>query len=166
MARMETLDPEIVRRLSRADETRLRRVAIAVSEFALERANLQSPLAREALDSLRKTGAVSPKVREDLRTLTDSLDDQYFKLHEAADDTDRAAVARGVGREGAPWILMFYKARAANAAFFACERDPLVAALESAYEANATLSDEKASVGIATLKPSLRKVMLKALEGR
>src|SRR5947209_5240003 len=60
MARMETLDPEIVRRLSTADKTRFRRVAIAVSEFALERANLQSPLAREALDSLRETGAVSP----------------------------------------------------------------------------------------------------------
>lgn len=146
--RLQLIAKDVLGELVSADGSRLRRVAAAICKFAIERAGLESHLVNEAMRYLVSGQAVPMRIRTDLEDLVDQLDETYFDLKEVAEATNK-------GDE--TWHPMFHKARAAAAVLFACEEDPLRAASESAFEANAAAHDDT---------EALKKVMLESLHGR
>ncbi len=154
--RLQVTEPKLLNILLAQNTDRLRKVAIEVCKFALKRSNLRSPLVDQAIGFLEKGQPVPDRVKTDLQDLVDRLDEQYFDLKDAAEAADSSAFAPGVDDPGAPWHLMFHKARAAASVLFACEEDPLFAAAEAADEARVAAHDDTDGV---------RKVITAALRG-
>jgi hypothetical protein len=131
--RLQVTEPELLNVLRSQSSERLRKIAIEVCRFALERSELSSPLVDEAMGFLKRGYPVPARVKTDLRDFVDRLDRQYFDLKEAAEAADN-------GDE--MWHPTFHKARAAAAVLFACEEDPLFAAAEAADEARVAAHDD------------------------
>lgn len=132
--RINSLPPEVQQRLRTASPDELRAIAARCARLAMEQAGLDDADAREAI-ALAAERAPDPAARERLRSaLTETvrrLDEIGFDLYDRADES---------GELKAPefqraYCVAFGNARAANAALFAIDEDPLVAAAEAAYEA-------------------------------
>ena len=130
LQRFELLDPRIVNELATAPPDRLRRIAIAAAEVAVDRTTASSPVLAKAVAELRR-GVLDVKSRDAVTRLANELDERYLELHAAKDSGDvspRQEVAFG-------------RARAAAAVAFAYDPDPAVAAGEAVYEAVAATGD-------------------------
>jgi len=143
--RLRHIAKDLLEELTKADESHLRGVAVAVCNLAVQRSGLKSPVVNEAMQYLLRWQAVPAGIQADLEDLVDQLDAKYF-------DAKDAAEAAGEGDEN--WHRAFHKARAAAAVLFACNEDPVRAAAESAFEANAAAHDDTAA---------LRKVISESL---
>ncbi len=82
--------------------------------------------------------AVPAGIQADLEDLVDQLDAKYFDAKDAAEAADE-------GDEN--WHRAFHEARASAAVLFRCNEDPVRAAAESAFEANAAAHDDTAARG-------------------
>jgi len=140
--RLQLSEPKLLNVILAQNSDRLRRIAIDVCKFALERSDLSSPFIDEAMGFLEKGHSVPDPVKTDLQDLVDRLDKQYFDLKDAAEAADSNASDRGVDDPGAKWHLMFHKARAATSVLFACDEDPLFAAAEAVEEARVAAHDD------------------------
>lgn len=125
-ARLGTVDLPLVHEVSGYDTTRLRAAAAAVVRHGLSRAGVSDPRVDAALARLAAGQWGDGPARDELRALVDELD-------EAAWD------AQDAGRPD--YLPSFARARAAGALDYALDADPLLAALEAAYEVQAGLGD-------------------------
>lgn len=148
--RLQVTEPGLLKLLLPESGDRLRKVAIAVSELALDASGLHSPLVAQAIGELSEGKPIQPALRAELQHLVDELDEEYFKLKEEAESADSEPSLRD-DDPTAPWRVMFHKARAAAAVLFACEDDPLFAAAEATDEARVAVHDDVDAVRIAVL---------------
>lgn len=134
MDRLETLAPELVKRLSQASPAKQRAAAIAASEFAIEKADVQHAAVDEARETLRTAGGMSAAQQAAVEALVSILDNEYFDLQEAADE-GRATTE--------DYLRKFAQARAVSALLFASKGDPFEASTEAIYEAAAAIDDKR-----------------------
>jgi hypothetical protein len=134
MNRLETLAPELVRRLKEASPAKQRAAAIAASEFAVESLQLRNSAVDDARKTLRATGALSVTEQEGLAALASTLDNEYLSLQEADEQSRQAGEA----------LRKFSEARVVSAVLFASKADPFEASTEAIYEAVTALDDQQA----------------------
>jgi len=133
MTRLETLSPELVRKLQNTTTEKQRAATLAACEFAVTHATVDYPLVDKSLEKLRSSGVLNPKEIAELDALAAQLDEEYFTLQEAAEE----------GRVGAgDYMRVFGRARAVAALSFAGGEDPFHAATDAIYEASATTDDK------------------------
>ena len=131
---LSTVDEQLARDVAAYDETRLRRVTAAVVRLGLDRAQVQDPRLDAALTRLDAAawGDEDDPVRAAVRDLVEEWDEVAW---------DAQDVAESAEGDTAAYDAAFARARAVSAVDFALDRDPLKAALESAYEVQAGLGD-------------------------
>jgi predicted transcriptional regulator len=142
--RLELVDPDLSKRLSRMTEMQLRAVALAVSRFAVERTGLSDAIIDRGLAALHEGRYGDPQLRSQLWSLVESLDEIQWDLQDAIDE-GRASQDE--------YEVAFNRARAAHSVYFAQDPDALEAALEATYEANAA-TDDLAGLRAAVLTAS------------
>ncbi len=139
VGRANLLDERLRMQLQRSRPDKLRSFAIACASFAVERALQRDDERRRA----QLVGALRGQASaEDVRALVGEYDKTESALWFAYDD------GRGKATQE-EYKAAFAKARAANAVLFALERDPQLAAVESAYEAIAATDDDQAVMALA-----------------
>ena len=130
-AALESVAPGLTRRLEQTTPTKQRACAIAAARAALMHTSLMDRRVEAVM-----TGRFgdSPERRE-LQILNEELDNAAWTVQ------DR--VQRGTAAEE-EYFTAFRRARAASACWHAVDRQPLRAALESAYEAHYAIDDAEA----------------------
>jgi hypothetical protein len=125
--RLVLVSREGAARLARHSPSELRRIARQVAEAALSSTALESPFALEPLDE-----AARVQLRACLEREVEQLDAIYFDLtdaQEAGNATEQQVLAA------------FSRARALHSAWFALSPDPIEAAAEASYEAQASMGN-------------------------
>jgi hypothetical protein len=140
LQRFELLDPRIVHELATAPSDRLRRIAVAAAEVAVDRTAGSSPLLAKAVAELRR-GVLDIESRDAVTRLANELDDRYLELHVAEEDSGDVSPRQEVA---------FARARAAAAVAYAYDPDPALAAGETVYEAVAATGDAAGMLDIVT----------------
>jgi hypothetical protein len=144
--RLDAIAPDLARRLQRQPRFQLRRVAERVALAALEEAQPQDARLAQAVDALRAGRYGDSGERGEVKELVDELDKAAWNLRGNLQ-------ARGAG--GSEYLVAFRRARAAMALWFALDGDPLAAAMEAAYEAEAAMGDRRLGSEIdAALPPA------------
>jgi hypothetical protein len=134
-SRLSTVAVNLVERLSQQPPGRLRRVAAAVANLAVERTQLADPRVDAALAAVRgDVPATMPELSQVL-ALTEELDEIAW---DTQDKVEAGVLPQQAYRDA------FARARAAASVGFALEPDALHAALESVYEAQAAVADLEA----------------------
>lgn len=141
-SRLAFLDPELLSELRRASSDQCRTAAFAAARLVLESTEFDHRLIQLAMRATDHETRLS--IRRQLEALVAALDDRYFDLQAAA---DQGRIPR------ADVEAAFAVARAANTVLCALHPDPVFAAAEAAYEAQAAV-DSPAAV---------RREMLQAL---
>jgi hypothetical protein len=137
-ATLVLLGRSLANRLGRADPQALRRFARACALFAVLKTRLSDETIQRALEP--DAGDDEALVR-DVRRVVDSLDEKAFLIREAHEA--RAAAAED-------YLAEFSRARAAESVLAQLEeREALVAAVRSAYEARAATGDKQALARLA-----------------
>lgn len=126
--RLELLDQSLARRIIESSPVEQRRVAVAVARFAIEHTSLEDPMVARGLDVLHAASIGDADLRREIMSRVEALDEIQWDLQDAVDE-GRASEAEQ--------LAAFERARAANSVYYALSLDPLEAALESTYEANA-----------------------------
>lgn len=132
MMRLETVATELARKLRQANSDRLRAASLLACELAIKAAQVENHNVLDALTLLRKQGALPSLKRTELDDLAATLDESYFDLQDRAEN-DPALVPES--------LRFFGQARAVSALSFAGGEDALIAAMESIYEASASVDD-------------------------
>ena len=130
--RLQTVLPDLVEYLERLPEPRLRTVAEAVVIAALRAAGLSEVRVERALEALRARAYGDSEQRASVEALADELDEAAWAVQERMD--------AGEPNE-AEYSAAFRRARAAASLWFALDSDPLAAALEASYEAQAAADE-------------------------
>jgi len=104
--RLDTISVGLGRSFRDANDDQRRRATLAACIFAISQTGLEGEHVDSAIDYLRHGGSYPLAVRRKLEALTTQLDEQYFKLSEAADRVTREAA------------VLFRRARAAAALAF------------------------------------------------
>lgn len=132
MWRLSAIAPDIAQELERSPAAHLRILAERLAKAAIQHHRLDDTRIDAALRALREQRYGSSRERLDLRTLVDDLDEAAWVLQERV-EANRAPESDYIGA--------FERARAAMALWFALDEDPLAAAVEAAYEAEAATDD-------------------------
>ena len=146
---MTTIEPlqqtaaNLARKLERAGEPDLRRVAAAIARAAVERAGVSHPAITEAMAHLAVSSSAHPQLRERVRTVAGQLDADYFAVKQRYEEREDA------GKSEPEVIAAFARARAASTVAAALENDARTAAAEAAYEAIAATDDPKYFTDVA-----------------
>jgi hypothetical protein len=126
--RLDSLSPSLGRSFRKANDDQRRRATLEACIFAISQTGLESEHIDSAIDYLLHGGSYPLAVRRKLEALTTQLDEEYFKLSEAADRVTREAA------------VLFRRARAAAA--LAVSLSPSAEQLhEAIYEAINACSD-------------------------
>ena len=144
MWRLGLVAPEVLAGLSTIPEDRLRPIALATSEWALEQSDLSSPTVDAALSALREGRIGTSPERDALSALVDELDEIAWDIQDATELGDATESSYGEA---------FARARAASAVLSALDADPFRAAADSLYETQAAVGDLRGL--LATLGPLL-----------
>lgn len=128
--RLELIAPELSAVLRKATAETQRAVSLAVCNFAMSRNGLIHPALQEGIHAIREGRYGDRRVADLLKRLVEELDEKYFDLQDAADDSDDPEA-----------VAAFRRARTANAFLFAVKEDAHEAATEAAYEAHAATED-------------------------
>jgi hypothetical protein len=135
-SRLDLLCPHLVKKLIQADEETLRKIASAVTQFALSHYDLNEPWINQVASSLRDTPpSNSLFIRQKLLGFVEQLDEVQWNL--------RDQVEQGTGQAD-EYLKTFGRARAVHALYYALDSHPYIAAAESVYEAHAATNDFKA----------------------
>lgn len=131
--RLDVIAGDLAEQLEREPELRLRRVAERVALAALGEVSLEGDRVDRAVAALRAGRYGDGPERAELKALIDELDEAAWDLQDEveAGNTDQAN-----------YLAAFGRARAAMALWFALDSDPLEAAMEAAYEAEAATDDQ------------------------
>jgi hypothetical protein len=123
--RLVLVSREGAAQLAQHSPAELRRIACQVAEVALSATALESPFALDLPNE-----AARAQLRERLEREVEQLDAIYFDL----------ADAREAGNATEQQVLAaFSRARALHSAWFALSPDPIEAAAEASYEAQASM---------------------------
>jgi hypothetical protein len=134
MTRLETLSPDLARKLEGASVAKQRAAALAACQFAISHAQVNHPLVKNALQRVRAASVLTPEEKAGLDGLAAQLDEEYLAMQEAA-DKGRVSTA--------DYMRLFGQARAVAALSFAGGEDAFHAATEAIYEAAATSDDNE-----------------------
>ena len=131
--RLDAIARDLAEQLEREPEPRLRLVAERVALAALGEVSVEDDRVDRAVAALRASRYGESSERTALKALVDELDAAAWDLQDdveagQADQTD--------------YLAAFGRARAAMALWFALDADPLEAAMEAAYEAEAATDDQ------------------------
>jgi hypothetical protein len=132
--RLDAIARDLAEQLEREPEPRLRRVAERVALAALGEVSLEDERVERAVAALRAGRCGESAERAALKALVDELDEAAWRLQDGVD----AGQA-----DQADYLAAFARARAAMALWFALDADPLEAAMEAAYEAEAATDDQR-----------------------
>lgn len=143
--RLSLLDKDFYSSLLREEDAALRRAAYAAAKYATDKNHIKYPAVEGVLTLLKTGQPIAFKDVAELGKLVINLD------HIQVDLKDRVKLGR---KTEAEWKAAFFQARTANAVFQAANEDPLLAAIESIYEAYAATEDW----------PSLKGTVTEALE--
>jgi hypothetical protein len=130
--RMSLVSAPLVQKVSRYDAVRLRQVAASVIELGLAGVQIDDPRLDAALATCAAQQFGDTPERLALRELVAELDTIAWDAQDAAHAGEGDPAAYGIA---------FARARVANAVELALDGDPLIAALESAYEVQAGLDN-------------------------
>jgi hypothetical protein len=131
--RLSGIAPDLVEQLEGESEAQLRRTAEAVVDAALRATKVGSGTVKQALAALQAGRHGALEERRVVKQLADRLDESAWDLQDRVE-------AGEAGRD--EYLDEFRRARAVTALWFALEPDPLVAAVEVAYEARAATDDD------------------------
>jgi hypothetical protein len=142
-------DPDLVALVEGARNS-AREAAVFAAETALQRTPVSDHPVPEALNALRTyhTGTAI-RLRPELEALVERLDGIYWDLSAASDSKSAHAV-----REA------FARARAVNSLVAALTIDPVSAAVDAIYEAQASLPEAEADAFIEAAKSVLRPLQV------
>jgi hypothetical protein len=130
--RLDAIARDLAEQLERESEPRLRRVAERVALAALGEVSLEGDRIDRAVEALRAARYGETSERAALKALVDELDEAAWDLQDEVE----------AGRpDQADYLAAFGRARAAMALWFALDGDPLEAAMEATYEAEAATDD-------------------------
>jgi hypothetical protein len=130
--RLDSTAKVVSYRLRIANPTALRIAARIACDLAFLAAPLNNSVVMQALNDLQNNDDQPEEIQNNLRRIAAQLDEEYF------DHQEKAEV--GLNNE-VDYMLIFSQARAVSALAFAVDADPLIAAMESIYEASATVDD-------------------------
>lgn len=125
--RLSVVAPDLVERLAALPEAQLRNIATAVALWVVVESSLSGNRVDAALDALRQGALVGESTRSGIEQLVNELDDSAWAAQESGDE----------GR----YLLLFRRARAADALWSALDSDVVIAAADSVYEAQAATGD-------------------------
>jgi aminopeptidase N len=131
--RLDAIARDLAEQLEREPVPRLRRVAERVALAALGEVPVEDDRVDRAVAALRAARFGETSERAALKALVDELDEAAWNMQ----DEVEAGQA-----DQADYLAAFGRARAAMALWFALDGDPLEAAMEAAYEAEAA-TDER-----------------------
>jgi hypothetical protein len=126
--RLDILPGNLSEQITKATDEQKRAICLAACKLAVQRTGASEQLVEAALRSLEQGRYENGSVTAGLKRLVDDLDARYFDAQEL--------YRAGKGTKEA-YLALFQKARAVNAVLFAFNKDPLIAACESLYEAGA-----------------------------
>lgn len=129
--RLQTADPDLVAQLRAASPDAQRRAAYAAAETAVAHTRLDQSVVSRAVDRMRANSRPI-ELRDELSHVVGDLDELAWDRQEQVDT--------GVASRD-EYLRAFGAARAAAAVLAALDDDPVAAALESAYEAQAATGD-------------------------
>ena len=133
-SRLESLSSDLAGKLRRASTAKQRAACLAACELAVAKAKFEHPLVDEALQKLHAGESFPAEMKAKIDALALQLDEEYFKLQEAADVG---------GGTFADYLRIFVKARAIAALSFAGNEDTAKEASDAIYEAAAAVGDDK-----------------------
>lgn len=125
--RLSVVAPDLVGRFVALPEVQLRNVATVVALWVVAESGLTGDRVDAALDALREGALVGESTRSGIEQLVNELDDSAWAAQESGDE----------GR----YLLLFRRARAADALWSALDSDVVIAAADSVYEAQAATGD-------------------------
>jgi len=131
-ARLSTVAPDLVQALVDRSPTILRAVAVDVCEWVVVQAGLENRTVEASLGLLRDQQFGESTERDALAQLIETLDEHAWDLQDLVNNG---------GATQRDYLEAFARARAASAVWCAMDLDPLEAALESSYEAQAAKGD-------------------------
>lgn len=141
MSRLETISKSLATALHHAPANRQRAACLAACEFAIAQTGVGSPAVEQALRMLRSSQPISAELKHALDTLAQRLDEEYFDLQDAAEESDATEDE---------WKRAFSQARAVSALVFAFGENAFDAASEAVYEATATVDDNQELLAIVS----------------
>ena len=128
-----------------------REAAVFAAQTALQRTPVSDHPVPEALNALRTYHTVTAiRLRPQLEALVERLDGVYWDLSDGSDSKSAPAV-----REA------FARARAVNSLVAALTIDPVSAAVDAIYEAQASLPEAEVDAFIEAAKSILRPLQVK-----
>lgn len=131
-ARLDYVSSDLTRLLQNADAAQLRRVATAVASLAVDRTGLCDPRSQAAQATIEQGTLGEPRQRTEVQQLAEELDLAAWDMQDRVDSGNASRSS---------YLHAFAVARAASALYFALNADPLTAAMEAMYEANAATND-------------------------
>jgi hypothetical protein len=131
-SRLSTAAPDIALRLEGAEFHRLRHVAEAMASLAVAQTGQSDTRLVAAIALMKQSMFGDSPERTRVQLLIEELDEAQWDLQERVDSGTASQEQH---------LKAFRQARAASTVWFALADDPLEAALESVYEANAAIAD-------------------------
>jgi hypothetical protein len=126
--RLSTISPELASELRAQSPTAQRQISRSISVWIAGEVGLEDPRISAGLQALTQQNATTLETVDAVKMVVDELDEAAWDMQDQVD----------VGlRSGDEFDIVFARSRAATAVWYAFNPDPLVAALESAYEAQA-----------------------------
>lgn len=133
--RLSTIASDLAEDLERRPSTQLRKVATAAALLAVDRTKLVDPRLDAALAAMREGAAGNGAERSAASSVTEELDETAWDIQEKVDAGTQSQQA---------YLEAFRRARAAASVYFALDSNPLDAAREAVYEAEAAVGDLEA----------------------
>lgn len=146
MTRLETILPDLVQKLNKADKKQQREVSYIACSYAIENSKLSSELTNKALENLKNGKLLKENDIQKLNDFMNKLDDRYFILQEEKASTDS-------------YMKFFNQARAVAALIQANNKSPFFASSESIYEAISTSDDNNQF--ISSIETLLKNINLR-----
>ena len=127
-SRLVSLAPELAGEIERQNPTVLRAIALNVSEWVIGEVGVVDERLDRGIAGLEGTVEIPSSLRSEINVLWDELDVKAWDIQDLIED--------GHATEG-EYEAAFFKARAANALWYALDPDRMIGTLECVYEAQA-----------------------------
>jgi hypothetical protein len=139
--------PLLAQRIETAPKSELRKVAVAIAQAAVYRAELSDQVITQALEKLKAIPSPDTKLQVRVQAIADELDENYFTLKEPLEEREDA------GKTDPEVMRAFSKARASSSVAAALADNVGDAAGRAGYEAFMATGDED------YLRDALQKAM-------
>lgn len=130
--RLDTRAADLARQIQAAAPDSQRRIAVNLAELTIARVPVDEPAVGAALHALRSARWGDSPERTAAEQLAERLDETAWDVQDQVDEGNASQ---------SDYIAAFTRARAVSALVFALAPDAAIAALETAYEAEAATED-------------------------